>query len=274
MSKFRDKKKSGEKIDMLGGEGSGDRSITTERLTMADLTMSMLGGSIPAVERANYDNQQQEREIVEVVPNNVIVIEQDGSLTYAGYGLTTVGLIDNPNATFDDWQNIGGMLFGLEGSIQWLIGDWLIVGSGKWGNMYTEAITQFGREYGTLANYKSLCERFEFSRRRENLTFGHHDAVKALVDDIQDQFLDYAEAQKLSVSKLRKAVKEWGVTEDPDTDHSFADAVTMKAVQDTSVFLKSTTAIQRDPQKAIDRAKASIEVLEKLIQYAGRFVKS
>jgi hypothetical protein len=45
------------------------------------------------------------------------------------------------------------------------------------------------------------------SRRRDNLSFGHHATVAALPPPLQDEWLDRAERDDLSVMKLRQAVK-------------------------------------------------------------------
>jgi len=46
--------------------------------------------------------------------------------------------------------------------------------------MYSQALEATEYEYGTLANNKFLASKFEFSRRRENLSHAHHAEVASL----------------------------------------------------------------------------------------------
>lgn len=129
---------------------------------------------------------------------------QDGSLLVHGFQLSPTGLIAPESVNFESWEQVGHLLFRLEGSIQWLIGDWLLYGDQvEWGK--TDEIAQaLGREAQTLYHYKSICQTFEFCRRRQNLSFGHHDAVRGLSIEEQDASLNHAEAEGLSVSAFRK----------------------------------------------------------------------
>lgn len=95
------------------------------------------------------------------------------------FTLHAVGLQIDGEPTFDDWVGVGQYLERCEGAVQWWIGDWLNFGEGRpqWGDKYEQAISLFNREYQTLANYKSVAERIEFSLRRENLSWSHHAAL-------------------------------------------------------------------------------------------------
>jgi hypothetical protein len=48
-----------------------------------------------------------------------------------------------------------------------------------------------------------VASRFEISRRREILSWSHHETLAALDVDRQDYWLDRASAERLSVSDLR-----------------------------------------------------------------------
>jgi hypothetical protein len=52
--------------------------------------------------------------------------------------------------------------------------------------MYSQALDATEMEYGTLANAKWVSGQFEFSRRRENLSWSHHLEVAKLGPDEQD----------------------------------------------------------------------------------------
>ena len=131
----------------------------------------------------------------------------DGTLTAHGFTFSSNGLQVNGNVTEDDWSQIGEMLFKLEGSIQWLIGDWLVYGESLAYGDLKARVEEMGRDYNTVRNYMVVCRAFELSRRRYNLTFGHYQAAAGLeTGEQQDEALDYAEKQKISVAAFRKAI--------------------------------------------------------------------
>lgn len=69
-----------------------------------------------------------------------------------------------------------------------------------------------GVEYGTAANAGKVCRAFDFSRRREKLSFTHHAEVCAIPDPkVQDRLLDWAsEGDKpKSTRDLRDAVRQY-----------------------------------------------------------------
>lgn len=93
-----------------------------------------------------------------------------------------------------------------EGSVMWWIGDWLRFGERKYGQMYEQALEATDRSYKTLRNAAYVGNQIELSRRRDNLSWGHHAEVAALDPGQQDYWLDLAETEDLSVMKLRAAI--------------------------------------------------------------------
>jgi hypothetical protein len=135
------------------------------------------------------------------------VLGAEGTINVYNFQLTPSGMIAPDGARFEDWEQVGHLLFRLEGSIQWLVGDWLLYGEQvKWGET-DEIAKALGRETQTLYHYKSICLAFEFCRRRQNLTFGHHEAVRRLSHEDQERALDYAEQEGVSVAAFRKWLK-------------------------------------------------------------------
>jgi N6-adenosine-specific RNA methylase IME4 len=106
--------------------------------------------------------------------------------------------------SFDDWSALGRTLQQMEKSVMWWIGDWLRFGERKYGETYAQAIETTGYAEGTLKNAKYVAERFsDPSRRRDNLTFGHHQAVAALDAANADATLDDAAQSSLSVANVK-----------------------------------------------------------------------
>ena len=117
---------------------------------------------------------------------------------------------------FDAWQGIGERLQGVQGAVQWWIGDWLNYGKRAYHDnvvghdRYWLAIEAFGRDHATLWNYASIANRVPPDQRRDSLSFSHHEAVASLGADERGYWLTKAEAERLSVDALRRAIRDQG----------------------------------------------------------------
>src|SRR5712672_3384883 len=89
-----------------------------------------------------------------------------------GYGLVPIG-----EPTFEEWIAFGETIKNVEKGVHFWIGDWLNYGEAKWGEMYEEAAKRTGFEYHTLRKDKHVASRVELFRRRNNLSFSHHEEV-------------------------------------------------------------------------------------------------
>ena len=119
-----------------------------------------------------------------------------------------IGMVLGRDLVFERWQEIGQQLRLMEGSLLWWIGDWSNYGEKKYGDKYESAIEATGLAYQTIANARMVAKAFQFSRRRENLTWSHHLEMCSLHESEQDKFLDEAEEEKLSKQELREAIRE------------------------------------------------------------------
>lgn len=142
-----------------------------------------------------------------VVPDTGEIAEvRGGRLSLPGKA-TAVALLLPESLSQEDWLGIGEQLKGVERSLMWWIGDWLRYGEGRWGEMYSQALDATEHSYGTLANAKSVAEKFsDFSRRRENLPWSFHADASSLDPTSADQVLAHAEEAGLSRSELRSEV--------------------------------------------------------------------
>ena len=98
----------------------------------------------------------------------------------------------------------------IEGSVQFWIGDCLAYKEQKWG-MYDDMIEETEYEKGSLRYIKLVAEKIESARRRADLTFSHHLEVVKLSPDKQDEYLEKASKNKLSVRDLRRLLRKDGV---------------------------------------------------------------
>lgn len=119
------------------------------------------------------------------------------SLELAGKNLLSIG----------EWSDVGRSLGRLGNAALWWVGDWFAIGERTYGSTYSEAMAITGLAYQTLRNVTSVCQSVELSRRRDNLSFGHHAEVAALAPWAQTQWLDLAEAEGLNRDQLRLRIR-------------------------------------------------------------------
>ena len=101
------------------------------------------------------------------------------------FELKPTGLIINGQPTFDEWEQAGGVLKYIEGSVHWWLGDWLNYGEQTYGEMYSQALDATDYTEGTLRNDKFMSKAFELSCRHDNLPFSFHQEVVTLMKRAQ-----------------------------------------------------------------------------------------
>jgi hypothetical protein len=114
------------------------------------------------------------------------------------------------NLTEDDWQVVGETLGSFETSASWWIGDWWAHGEARYGQR-TAIVQDEGWQGPSLQRCKNcayVARRFKRSRRRDLLSFTHHEEVAALNEVDADALLDWAEeilatGRRCSVRELR-----------------------------------------------------------------------
>ena len=132
-----------------------------------------------------------------------------------------VGLSFGSGITFEEWQDVGRKLKAARSTIHWLLGDWLNYGERRWGEVYTQALEETPYAYQTLRNDKFVAGRVDLSRRRDKLSWSHHEAVADLEPDVQDKLLDVAEAMSLNRDEFRKEIARY--KENLELSHTLYD---------------------------------------------------
>lgn len=117
------------------------------------------------------------------------------------------GLTFSSAPTLRSWEHLGWQLLEFSDSSAWWIADWLAYGELAFQDRYREAIRKTSLSYQTLRNYVWVARRFELSRRRDTLSFGHHTEVAALDRPEQDFWLRKAEELGWSRNQLRSEVR-------------------------------------------------------------------
>jgi hypothetical protein len=106
-----------------------------------------------------------------------------------------------------EWAVAGRRIGAVGRCIQWLLGDWIAYGNQKFGERYAVASKITGYDPQTLMNLVYVASRFEISRRREKLSWSHHETIASLVLEEQERWLDQAEANRWSVADLRMMLR-------------------------------------------------------------------
>jgi len=131
--------------------------------------------------------------------------------------LTKISLKFKREVTKAQWISVFKSLRLIEGSVQFWIGDCLAYREQKWG-MYDEMIENTGYEKGSLRYIKLVAEKIERARRRADLTFSHHLEVVKLPPEKQDEYLEKAAKNRLSVKDLRRLLRRDGVIYDSESE--------------------------------------------------------
>lgn len=88
------------------------------------------------------------------------------------------------------------------------IGDALNFGERVFSERYAQMETLTGLNPHSLENIASVCRRVVYSRRKENLSFSHHEVVARLEPREQVEWLDAALREGWRVDELRTNVKQ------------------------------------------------------------------
>lgn len=144
--------------------------------------------------------------------NELVVDRKTGEIVQPGVDYAETALVLSDGLSYEEWEGVGRVLDRIEGAGQWWRGDWLNYGEGHYGEMYSQALSE--EQAKTWRNYKWVSGQFkQLSRRRDNLRFGHHEAVAGLEPSQADKLLKLAEGKKLSVADLRAEVRKQKLAE-------------------------------------------------------------
>jgi hypothetical protein len=122
------------------------------------------------------------------------------------------------------WVRVGHRLGGMARCSQWWLGDWIRYGTTRWGEKYKEAARITGYDVQSLRNIAYVAGRIETSRRRDDLTWSHHAEVCALAPEQQDDWLQQAAAQRMSVADLRFELRSVRRLEGESAERAKAEA--------------------------------------------------
>lgn len=140
------------------------------------------------------------------IPARASATSRSGSAATSS-SITPVAWMANDEIDLAEWTIAGRRLGAMGRCGQWGVGDWLQYGNIRFGERYARAARITGYDVQTLMNMVYVASRFEISRRRENLSWSHHETLASLESDAQDDWLDKAAARRLSVADLRAELR-------------------------------------------------------------------
>lgn len=128
--------------------------------------------------------------------------------TLASSGIVTLTGLNLPhNIDRAGWEQLGIYIGALHNVSRWAIGQWLIEGEQRWGELYAQGMEATGLAYETLTNYANVCRSVAPPRRRTELSFSHHAEVAKLEPDVQEHWLQRAVDEHLSRRDLRELIR-------------------------------------------------------------------
>jgi len=99
-----------------------------------------------------------------------------------------------PETSYDEWEQVGRVLWTMKQWVNWAIGDWVNFGERTYGEAYAQALDATGWEYQRIADCAWVSRAVPFSSRNESLSWTHHRCVARFANDPDLQKKELAEA--------------------------------------------------------------------------------
>jgi adenine-specific DNA-methyltransferase len=141
--------------------------------------------------------------------NDLIKLTPNKDIEYSSFVLHKNGLSPIGTPTFEQWQECWFFVGKADGAVRFWRGDLIRYAENAYGEMYTQFINDTGKDYFTLAHDKSVADRIDICRRRQKLSFQHHQEVVYLEPKEQDELLDMAENNNINSKDFRQVVREY-----------------------------------------------------------------
>jgi site-specific DNA-methyltransferase (adenine-specific) len=142
------------------------------------------------------------------MPDQAIIVNKEHDIEYSGFRLHKAGISAIGNPSFEQWEECGAFIKKAEGAVHLWLGDWINYGEVHYDGKYSQALDATELDYGTLRNAAYVAKNVDLSRRRDNLSFSHHQEVAPLEPALQEKYLDLAEDKQWTRKELRKAIRQ------------------------------------------------------------------
>lgn len=134
----------------------------------------------------------------------VINYKQDD---FVPFGATPVGYELSYNQTFEQWQADGEKLNLIDKWKNFAIGDWLLQGVNRFGEVCYQAVDEFGwGSHSKLTKLVWVARNVPPENRNMGLTWTHHHHVASLSVVEQVDWLRYAEQHRLTSDELKNEI--------------------------------------------------------------------
>src|SRR5262245_40086881 len=142
----------------------------------------------------SYRELRRVRRVLKMAKRAVsVTTRKESSLSLGAVKLLPTQMVFERELSLGEWEQLGEQLRMIGEGVQWWVGDWLAYGEHAYGEKYQKAARVMHHSIQRMANWTWVAGKFETSRRRENLTYSHHELVAALPPKQQDYWLNVAE---------------------------------------------------------------------------------
>lgn len=121
-----------------------------------------------------------------------LVLREPNSLGIPGCRVTPTTLTLSARMPLTEWARAGELLGGIARASLWWVADWLLQGADLYGEKAAQYVAVTGYAEHTLLNLCWVAKAVPASRRREDLSFAHHEAVARLGAEAQVTWLERA----------------------------------------------------------------------------------
>jgi len=128
-------------------------------------------------------------------------------MVYGRIALTPTALLIPDGIDQSEWNELGKVLFALEGKVSWWIGDYAVYGERTWKYTYDALAKAHEMEIETVHVYASVARSIKPLTRNQGLSFAHHRLIQALDPDDQKKWLDLAVEKGWTVQQMAVAMK-------------------------------------------------------------------
>jgi hypothetical protein len=188
------------------------------------------------------------------------------SLTILGTGLS-----------FDELEQAVGRALRLGDAARWWLGDLLLFGDANFGEMYAQLLDSAAMSERQAERYRYVAEKVAPSRRRENLSFSHHEQVAAMEPPDQERLLALAEVGQMSVASLREAIKDHKAFQSAETDGGRRQIVLPPSEVDAARGVREVRETLRQVAERIEspelREATGIDHSMRALDHVGRTVR-
>ena len=155
---------------------------------------------------------------------------------------------------------MGELLFQLDSSIQWWIGDWLNRVPQAWGATIEAVAERTGKETKTLYEYQQVSRKIKIAERSAKLSWSHHRTIvySVALPEQYSQWIEWAENgqdRRHSVRNLKVAIEQ--ALKAPADQPTF-DSVTTRWATEVARIELIQDAIQNGQK---EEARGQIRVL-------------